>query len=355
MSAAEGLAVGLSLWVGGAGLAACKLAAYVATGSPLVRASMFDSLGDVFSSVIMQITQRKIADTRDARRYPLGKHRFESLGVLFFCAFMTATMTNMIIDSLQTLLSPPEDAGPGAGDALRRLLEENPRLRWGYLPWSRPSVDALVAQYGGGEEEESEQSLATVLMVACVLVKLLCFAYCKAVAQRTQSGVVAALADDHRNDAVSNLFAAITMIVIRVLEDKGVSGEYLAKLDPLVALLLSTWIVYNWVSTAVEHLQKLSDEVVDDEELQRIQSAAEDALRGSSLQVDAAHVYSVGDGCQVSLELAPVKGNAASEQVASALAKLGGAIRGASESVQEVGWRLRPEPSHEWVAGYAKP
>ncbi|CAK0830691.1 unnamed protein product, partial [Prorocentrum cordatum] len=204
MSAAEGLAVGLSLWVGGAGLAACKLAAYVATGSPLVRASMFDSLGDVFSSVIMQITQRKIADTRDARRYPLGKHRFESLGVLFFCAFMTATMTNMIIDSLQTLLSPPEDAGPGAGDALRRLLEENPRLRWGYLPWSRPSVDALVAQYGGGEEEESEQSLATVLMVACVLVKLLCFAYCKAVAQRTQSGVVAALADDHRNDAVSN-------------------------------------------------------------------------------------------------------------------------------------------------------
>jgi divalent metal cation (Fe/Co/Zn/Cd) transporter len=281
--------------------------------------------------------------------------------VLFFCAFMTATMANMVIDSLQTLLSPPEEplAGPGAEDALRRLLEENPRLRWGYLPWSRPSIDSLVADYGGGsaatEEESSEQSLATVLMVACVLVKLLCFIYCKAVARRSQSGVVAALADDHRNDAVSNLFAAVTMIVIRVLEDRGVSEVYLTKIDPGVALLLSTWIVKNWVSSAVEQLQKLSDEVVDDEESQRIQSAAEDALRGSSLRVDATHVYSVGDGCRVSLELAPIEGDAASQRVASSLGKLDNVVREASKGVQEVDWRLRPQRSHEWVREYAKP
>merc|ERR1740121_53449 len=263
-------------------------------------------------------------------------------------------MTNMVIDSLQTLLSPEEPpGGPGAEDALRRLLEENPKLRWGYMPWSRPSVDSLVADYAGGaaaiEEDSSEQSLATVLMVACVLVKLLCFIYCKAVARQSQSGVVAALADDHRNDALTNLFAAITMIVIRVLEDKGVSGAYLAKIDPGVALLLSVLIVYNWVSSAVEQLKKLSDEVVDDEEMQRIQSAAEDALRGSSLRVDAAHVYSVGDGCRVSLELAPVEGNAASQQVASSLGKLDNVVREASKGVQEVGWRLRPERSDEWV------
>lgn len=358
---AESIAVGLSLWVGGAGLAACKGVAFLATGSPLVRASMFDSLGDVFSSFIMQITTWKIADTRDADRYPLGKERFQPLGVLFFCAFMTSTMSNMAIDSLQTLLSPSEDApsGPTSEEAVRRLLDENPRLLWGYMPWARPSVDSLVSRYAGGvgEAGDGEGNLATILMVVCVVVKVLCWIYCKSVAKVTGSGVVAALSDDHRNDGLSNLIATVTMVLIGTLEARGVNGAILEKIDPAVALVLSVFIVYNWVSTALEQLKVLSDQRVEEGDAEDIEKAAKAALKGSSLRVVACHGLGVGEGCSVSLELAPVKGNAASQQVAASLGRMDRAVREASKElqVQEVHWRLRPDQSDEWVKDFAKP
>jgi len=266
----------------------------------------------------------------------------------------------MVIDSTQTLLSAPVEeapSGPGAEEALRRMLDENPKLLRGYFPWSRPSIDALVTKYAGEEaiEEASEQSLATILMVTCVVVKVLCFIYCKSVARMKGSGVVAALADDHFNDALTNFFATVTMVIIKVLEGKGVSGAILEKIDPAVALVLSIFIVYNWVTSALEQLKVLSDQRVEEADAEAVRKAAEETLKGSVLQLTDTHVYGVGEGCSVSLELAPVRGSAQSQTVARTLGELDQAIRKANEGVQEVQWRLRKEQSFDWVKEYAKP
>merc|ERR1719204_595728 len=125
--AMERIAVALSFWVGGVGLSVLKGIAYAATGSAMVRTSMFDSFGDVVSSAIMAVTQWQMSNAKDAHRYPMGKARFAPLGVLFFCAFMCSSMSSMAIDSMQTLIATEEDdtaAADAAAGAVRQLFED---------------------------------------------------------------------------------------------------------------------------------------------------------------------------------------------------------------------------------------
>jgi len=99
----ETSAVRISLWLGGVGLTCFKGIAYYLSGSGLVRAAMFESLGDVVSSGIMTLTQWRVADDSDRHLYPAGKQRLTPIGILVFCAFMTSQMVSMAIESVSSL------------------------------------------------------------------------------------------------------------------------------------------------------------------------------------------------------------------------------------------------------------
>jgi len=350
----ERTAVGLSLWVGGVGLAAMKCLVYVATGSALVRASMFDSIGDVLSSAIMALTQRRAADSRDLHLYPMGKGRFAALGVLFFCAFMCSTMSSMVLESVQALFAADEE--PSAADALRRLFEEKPRLRWAYGP---RRVEAMIAEYGDGGGDGGRacvDGLSTALLAACVGVKVLLYVWCKGVAQQRGSDIVAALATDHRNDTITNAMVIATMLGLRACRGGAWDGPWVARVDPAVSLLLSIWIVRGWLASAADQFRLLSDRRVEGADAEAIRAAAGRALEGGPWELRGSDVYHSGDGYRVHLELLP-SADAAAERAAACFQALERAVRGASGEVRRVDVRLRPrgagpKPEPAWVAEY---
>lgn len=361
----ERSAVSLSLWIGGVGLAATKGMVYLATGSILVRASMFDSLGDVFSSLIMALTQWKVNDHRDMHRYPMGKGRFAPLGVLFFCAFMCSTMLTMALDSFQSLLQDSQEDSVNA--ALRRLLADEPHLRWSYMPfWSgrlgTRRVEKIIAQYGSGDDDEggSIDVLSTALMGVCVVVKVLLYVFCRHVWRKRNSEIVAALAADHRNDTISNTLVITTMVVLSACQGTSLDGPWLAKADPAVSLLLSIWIIHGWITNAMEQFRILSDHRAEDADVEAINQAVEAALQGSSLQFQGTEteVYHVGDGCRVQLKLYPTAADAESQHMASLFDKVEDAVRGSHSDVQQVDVHLRHheknQESFSWVKEYAK-
>uniref|UniRef100_A0A7S4Q4R1 Cation efflux protein transmembrane domain-containing protein n=1 Tax=Alexandrium monilatum TaxID=311494 RepID=A0A7S4Q4R1_9DINO len=359
----ERSAVSLSLWVGGIGLACIKGMVYIATGSVLVRASMFDSLGDVFSSLIMALTQWKANDHRDMHRYPMGKGRFAPLGVMFFCAFMCSTMIAMSLDSLQGLFS--EDSQDSSATlALQRLFAEQTKLRWAHVPfWSgrlgTKRVEELIAQYGSGEEGGSVDTLATVLLGSCVAVKLALFVWCRFVGRRKSSEIVAALAADHRNDTITNTLVITTMVGLEACQGSSWDGPWLAKVDPAVSLLMSIWIVYGWITNALEQFRILSDQRVEDADVEAINKAAVTALQGSSLTLQGTEVYHVGDSYRVQLTLHPGSANGATQQMATLFDNVEGAVRGCISDVQQVDVHLRSRSSSSneafgWVKEYSK-
>jgi len=367
----ERSAVALSLWVGGAGLAALKLSVYLATGSVLVRASMFDSLGDVFSSLIMALTQWKVNDTRDMHAYPLGKGRFVPLGVLFFCAFMCSTMLSMAVDALQCLISSEEDGAPAGpdvqaavGSAMHDLFKQHPRLRLASWP---TGSEALIAQYAaaaadaGSSGEDSAvpdiDTLSTSILCLCVATKIVLFFWCRYVCSKKSSEIVAALKADHFNDTFTNSMVIATMLLLHYASGSEYGGTWLTKVDPAVSLILSLWIVKGWVENAMEQFSVLSDQRAEEGDLEAIQQATQKALEGSPLQLQCADIIRVGDSAQrVQIELRPNEASAESEKVAALITKVEGSVRSASSDVSIVDVRLRSvthtNDSNDWVNEY---
>merc|ERR1719296_543358 len=110
---------------------------------------MFESIGDVLSSLILWVAQARVSSSANLRDYPQGKRRLAPLGVLFFSAFALSAMTALAIESAQGLFAGAEDeeASPAqaAREALGRLFEEKPRLRLLLSP--RTSVTAVLDEY----------------------------------------------------------------------------------------------------------------------------------------------------------------------------------------------------------------
>jgi len=350
----ERCAVYVTFWVGGVGLSIMKAVAYIATGSVLLRASMFESIGDVISSAIIFVTQRKVNDPRDLNRYPVGKARLVPLGVLFFCAFMCSTMSSMFIDALQSVLASaePELAAEEVGFVLRRLFQEKPWLRWVY---GTARVEALIAEYsrrvGASTDSSGGVRLSAMLLFLCVVFKLILYLSCRWVARLRGSEMVAALATDHRNDSAANSLVLLTSLFVTRLKETGSTAPWLDKADPAVTLLMSAWIVYGWLCNACEQLAALSDRRADDaEDVESVvSSAAQRALpEGGPLALQAARVYSAGEGCRVLLQLHPAANDAGAVRVTATLDALDSAVRNAQSGVQQVDAVLR---SSEKIGG----
>jgi len=361
----EKAAVGASFWFGAVGLTVLKSIAYFVSGSTLIRAAMFESLGDVVSNAIMAITQWQVNTAGNIQQYPLGKTRFAPLGVLFFSAFMCSAMSSLCIESLSALASPaPQPDATGVDDTLRRIFQEKARLRWAMWP---ADVEALVQKYGEGagaasvaDAGQSVDFLASVMLAICVAVKLVLYVFCGRVFALRKSEIVRALMADHRNDCLTNTSVIGVMALVSWASQGEEPGPLLSKMDPAASLLLAGWIVYGWGCTAIEQLGLLSDARTDRDTARPLGEAAQRALQGTRLQLRGADVYHAGEGLRVRLELQPQVGDARSEEIAASLDAVEKAVREADDQVLEVDTQLRSAAfshrsadSFSWVAEYA--
>jgi cation diffusion facilitator family transporter len=183
-----------------------KLYAAMHTGSTSILASLVDSVLDLLSGAIMIIVTC-IYDRSSNDMFPAGKHHFEPLGTLVFACAMFVS----------------------AASLLQKVANEVAHID--SVMFTMDASTILI--------------LSTVVAVKAVAA-LWCFNYAKG------SLTLRALAEDHRNDVVANLVTLLGFV----------ASTYLTVwMDPILALLVTLFIMKVWGAQVLSQLHMLSGHV----------------------------------------------------------------------------------------------
>ncbi|KAJ5223255.1 hypothetical protein N7468_007797 [Penicillium chermesinum] len=183
-------------------LLASKIVIMVLTSSMSVLAGLVDGVLDFLSTLIIWVTT-KIIRQQDRNRYPITRRRLEPVSVLVFSVIMVTSFFQVGLSSFN------------------RLTSEDHAI-----------VELSMSSIG--------------LMAGTVLVKLLCWIWCRLI----PSPSVQVLAQDAMTDVIFNTFSIIFPLI----------GAFfrLWYMDPLGGLFLSCYIMWNWGQTAGDYIRRLT-------------------------------------------------------------------------------------------------
>ncbi|XP_005104731.2 metal tolerance protein 9 [Aplysia californica] len=194
-------------------LMVAKAVASALSGSIAIISSLVDSSLDLFSGVIMWWATRAMKQ-RDPYTYPQGRTKLEPVAVIILSVVMALASLQLIREAVEKLISLTG------------------------MDSSLPIVDAVTFAIAG----------------STVVVKLVLWIVCR----KVKSSVVRALAQDHRNDVVSNT-AAIICGYLGSRNFNAETGLYgFAYVDPIGAIAISIYIVINWWQTGSEQIKMLT-------------------------------------------------------------------------------------------------
>jgi divalent metal cation (Fe/Co/Zn/Cd) transporter len=157
---------------------------------------------DLVSSIVMLVTSRMGSRPKLAK-FPVGRKRVETVGIILFCALMTTVAVQLIIESARAL-------GRGA-----------------------PSPDTT----------ESLAIVPIAFVSTAIFAKACLFVYCFLLRRYAAARIFMI---DHRNDIAVNLFGLTVSIVASRL-------HAVWYLDPTGAICIAVLILWSWASTAFEH------------------------------------------------------------------------------------------------------
>ena len=202
-------------------LASLQLYASVTSGSLSLWTTMADAIFDPLSNITLMVCNRAVTKV-DARKFPSGKARIETVGNIVFCFIMNAVSWILIIMSCVQLTG-----GPG--------------------------------QLANGDNTRSLHLPSVIAVAVAFCVKLILFLYCWTL--RHQYSQIHILWEDHRNDLLINGFGLLT----------SVGGSTLRWwIDPMGAVILSALISILWLKTAFSEFQLLIGVTADTQMLQWI-------------------------------------------------------------------------------------
>jgi len=188
------------------------VAAYL-SGSLSIISSLVDSTVDITSGLVIWLTARAIKK-RDPYLYPRGRTRLEPLALIIVSVIMGVASVQMIVQSVESVV--------------------------------RDTVDPFV-------------SIPTiVIMILTVIVKFILVLCCRGYKDDPSIGV---LAQDHRNDCVSNTVALLCAYGAQL---------FWVYLDPIGAVMVSIYIAITWFFTGKEHLAMLSGKSAEPNFINRI-------------------------------------------------------------------------------------
>ena len=225
-----------------------KLAATIQSGSLAVLSSLIDSALDLFSGVIIGISSYLIK-RYDRFHYPIGRNRLEPVAIIITAAVMgTAT--------LQIITSAIDNIANG-------------------------SINPNINIFSG------------VIIGITIILKGSLYILCRQV----NNPSVQALAVDHRNDVIANL-ATLAF---------GLIGTYVHPVvDPVGAILLSFYIIFNWIVVGYEQLKNLVGHTADRRFLSKLTwIAANHDHRIESVDTIRAYTFGVNYLVEVDVQLPP--------------------------------------------------
>ncbi|KAI7860379.1 hypothetical protein BDC45DRAFT_430569 [Circinella umbellata] len=179
-------------------------------GSMAILASAFESFLDLLSNAIIFFTVR-IMKKQDYYKYPVGKSRMEPLGIIVFAVIITTSFSQVLLTSIQRLTDPEKNAEP---------------------------IDLSVT--------------GIIILIVNIIIKGALWFWCWTI---KDSSSVQALAQDHENDVVFNI--ASTIFPVLAVWAK------LPWLDPVGAILLSIYIIYEWMVLLLGKFNCLLCQILD--------------------------------------------------------------------------------------------
>jgi len=230
---------------------------------------------------------------------------------------------------------------------------------------SLETAESIISRHGGDvPEEEGHQRLVVSLLFLCVAVKGICYLWCLYVSRVAKSEIANTLGTDHRNDIISNSAIIMVIGIVRLLEARGYDSPLLSKIDPAATFIMSLWIVWCWIDSAMEQVRFLSNRRVEDEDaVKKVAEVARQHLEGGSMSLHRVDVYYCGESFEARLEVFP-RGSAGSqlsvEQISTVLQQLEVAVCDADVGVYKAHAKLRQPAKSDsadasWVAGYTVP
>ncbi|KAI9598521.1 hypothetical protein BDF19DRAFT_470737 [Syncephalis fuscata] len=185
------------------------LYAAIDSGSLALFATMADAFMDLLSSVVLMLAGHE-ASKENLHKYPTGKSRMETIGIIVFSALMSTVSVQLMASSVE-------------------------------------SIRAFVSA-----EKSTELTAASIICVLIALAtKTVLFFYCYALRKYPSADI---LAQDHRNDIVVNTFGLLMFLL----------GNHIAWwLDPSGAIIVALIILRSWTSTAFEQIQLIIGKAAD--------------------------------------------------------------------------------------------
>ncbi|CAI5504659.1 unnamed protein product, partial [Closterium sp. Naga37s-1] len=215
-----------------------KIIASIVSGSLAILASTLDSLLDLLCGFILWYTARTMRRT-NPYKYPIGKHRMQPLGIIVFACIMASL-------GFQILL-----------EGVRKLTDSN------------HSTDL-------GEKWQ----VYVGIMGLVILTKFILFLYCRLFSD----DIVQAYALDHMMDVVTNTVGLAAAVL---------AGEYAWWIDPVGAIFLALYTMFNWGNTVRENVRSLTGRAAPPAFLQKLTYLCWNHHR-AILAIDTVRAYTFG-------------------------------------------------------------
>ncbi|GJJ69676.1 hypothetical protein EMPS_02024 [Entomortierella parvispora] len=226
-----------------------KIWTVLLSDSLAVLASMIDSLMDLLSGAIIWYSARLRNNTSDEHRYPVGKARMEPLGIIVFAAVMVTSFMQVMLQAFERLVAGSEEPPVDLGVIILTLLAVNIAVKFALWLWCRTMKD---------------------------------------------SSSVLALAQDHMNDVVFNVFSTLF----------PVAGQFLGLwwLDAAGAIILSIYIISEWTGTCLHNIRRLTGQAATAADIQQLTYMTY-RFSNTIQAIDTVRAYSVGEGLFVEVDI----------------------------------------------------
>jgi len=253
------LVIRSSVWIN-AVLFLAKLYAFIVSRSLAVLASLVDSGIDLLGQGALMWTNH-LAQRGTQEEYPVGRTRLEPVGVMICAVVMGMASIEVISTSSMKLVQYWDSEPPPLA------------FRW----------DTVL------------------LLVGIIGLKWFLYLWCTRVAERSpRSDAVEAIAQDNKNDVLSNLAALVAgeMSSPLCLEKFG-AGLWMV--DPFASIAISVYIIYTWLLSGREQVEMIVGKKAEPEFLKRIQELAQ--AHNVKMQLDEMKAYHFGPKYLVELEM----------------------------------------------------
>lgn len=223
-----------------------QMYAAISTGSLALFATAADAFMDLVSSFVMLVTSR-MAARPSIYKYPVGRTRIETIGVILFCALMTTVAIQLLVESGRNLAEGGHESGE------LHII---------------PIVFVSIAILAKGT-----------LMIFCMFYR--------------KYPSVHVFFIDHRNDIAVNTFGLIMAVV---------GEKFVWYLDPIGAILIALLILFSWVSNAFDQVWLLVGKSAPREFLSKLIYMAM-THDEQILKVDTCRAYHAGQRYYVEVDI----------------------------------------------------